>query len=308
MPRLDPTLDLVFRLMLTRRTMLLLDMLEGILARPIRALSLIDAEIPGELPHDKHVILDIRARLHDGSRVDVEMQRNPLPALTSRLAYYTARDYGDQLHLGDGYGLLTATTGIVWSVSPLFPSLDRLHCIFELRERHTGTRFSDQLAIHVLQLSVLAPHPTNRYDAKVARWARFFTARDDAERVELASEDPIMRIALETLDQLSEDPQTRRLAREREDAIVLYRMHLAASRAEGEAEGEAKGKAEGEAKGKAEGEAKGKAEVLIKLLGLRFGPLPESLRARVQSAAIDQLDAWTDRVLTAQTLEDALAP
>ena len=48
--------------------------------------------------------------------------------------------------------------------------------------------------------------------------------------------------------------------------------------------------------------------MLIKLLGLRFGPLPEPLRARVQSAAIDQLDAWTDRVLTAQTLDEVLAP
>jgi predicted transposase/invertase (TIGR01784 family) len=297
--RLDPKLDLVFRLLFTREPVLLVDMLEGILARPVRSLTILDREIPGELSSDKQIVLDVRARLDDGSRVDVEMQRRTLPALASRLVYYGTRDYSDQLHRGDDYHLLTPTTGIVWLVEPLFPSLSRLHSVFELRDRHTHLRFGDQLTIHVLQLSSLHSSPTTGYDAKVHRWARFLVARDDAEFDRLASEDPIMSIAKQTLEQLSLDPATRRLAREREDSLRLYRMHLAASRVEGETEGEAKGRAEGE--------AKGRAALLLKQLGLRFGHLGPATRERVEAASVEQLDGWAERVLTAETLDEALA-
>jgi predicted transposase YdaD len=74
-------------------------------------------------------------------------------------------------------------------------------------------------------------------------------------------------------------------------------------RAEGRAEGEAKGKAEGEAKGKAEG----KAELLLKLLTLRFGELPQAARARLAAADEQALMRFTERVLSASSLDEVLA-
>lgn len=67
------------------------------------------------------------------------------------------------------------------------------------------------------------------------------------------------------------------------------------------------GREEGKAEGKAEGVAEGRAEILIKLLGLRFGALPPGAEARIRSAGIDELDRLAARVLTAQTLEDVFA-
>lgn len=284
---LDPKLDVVFKLLLTHEPALLRDMLEGVLQRSIREVTILNPGILGELATDKGIVLDIRALLDDGSRANVEMQIRATPALPSRLVYYGARDYADQLGRGDGYHLLTPTAVIVWQVNPLFPSLDRLHSIFELRERHTNVSFGEQLAIHLLQLSALPASPSNGYDPRVERWARFLMARNDAELDRLASEDPIMALAKETLEKLSQDPDVRRLAREREDALELYEMDLVASRALGEALGEAK--------------------VLLKLLGLRFGPPSEATRARVEAAAIAQLDAWVERVLTAETLDEVFS-
>jgi hypothetical protein len=60
--------------------------------------------------------------------------------------------------------------------------------------------------------------------------------------------------------------------------------------------------------GKAEGKAEGRVEIILKLLALRFGLLTEAVQARVHSAQDAQLDAVTERVLTAQTLEEALCP
>jgi len=73
--------------------------------------------------------------------------------------------------------------------------------------------------------------------------------------------------------------------------------------AEGRAEGEAEGRAEGRAKGMAKGEAKGKADALLRLLGSRFGPVPEPYRLRIAAADLDGLDRLFDRALTATTLD-----
>jgi predicted transposase/invertase (TIGR01784 family) len=292
LPRLDPTNDLVFKLLLTRTQVLLVDMLEAILGRPIASLTILNPGILGELASDKQVVLDIRVKLHDGTRVDVEMQVRAGPTLPHRLVYYVARDYADQLHRGDDYVDLSPSIGVVWLLEPV-PNLPvRLHTLYELRERHTHERLTDQLAIHILQ--PLAPPSPDAfgYHPQVERWARFLTATSDAELDQLAAEDPIMTIAKDALDQLSQDPATHRLARERADAIKLYQIELAAYGRQA----------------RAEGEAKGEAKLLLKQLGLRFGPLSDAIRAQVAAASIDQLDTWAERILTATALDDVLAP
>jgi predicted transposase/invertase (TIGR01784 family) len=286
MRRLDPKIDFVFRQMLTRERALLGDMLEGVLGRPVGVPIIVDPGIPGEGKDDKEIELDVHAVLDDGTRADVEMQGKTPRTLPSRLVYYGTRDHTSQLHRGEDYGQLTPTAVVAWLVRPLFPELERLHSIFELRERHTNMLFSDHLSIHLLQLSkphVLSPSRSPLYDARVERWARFFNASDDAELDRLAAEDPIMNVATQTLDVLSQDPEVRRRALEREDDIKLYKLDLLGSRMEG------------------------RAEILLAQLRHRFGPLSEAIRARVGAATAIQLDRWAVQVLTANTLEDVLA-
>lgn len=113
-----------------------------------------------------------------------------------------------------------------------------------------------------------------------------------------------MSLAKDTLDALSQDPTTRRLAREREDALKLYQIDLATSKRLGLQEGLQEGLREGEA----EGIRKGKAELVLKLIGLRFGPPSEATHARIMAAPSEQLDGWAERLLTAATLDEVLAP
>jgi len=68
-------------------------------------------------------------------------------------------------------------------------------------------------------------------------------------------------------------------------------------------EGERRGEARGEARGEVKGEIKGEAKTLLKQLGLKFGSLPAWVEQRVNAADKEQLDAWVERVLTADTLE-----
>jgi hypothetical protein len=99
-------------------------------------------------------------------------------------------------------------------------------------------------------------------------------------------------IAKQSLERLAQDPAAHRLAREHADGIKLYEMDMASYRK----------------KVREEGVAEGQANLLIKQLELRFGPLAEAMCTRVRSASAELLDTWAERVLTAPTLDDVLAP
>jgi predicted transposase/invertase (TIGR01784 family) len=60
------------------------------------------------------------------------------------------------------------------------------------------------------------------------------------------------------------------------------------------------------AEGRAEGRVEGRVETLVQLLTLKFGPLPEAALTTVHDASTDQLQTWTARVLTADTLDQLL--
>ncbi len=66
--------------------------------------------------------------------------------------------------------------------------------------------------------------------------------------------------------------------------------------------------AQGRAEGKVEGRIEGRLEIVLKLLAVRFGPVTEATQTRLRGAQSAQLDAVAERVLSAQTLEQALAP
>ena len=66
-------------------------------------------------------------------------------------------------------------------------------------------------------------------------------------------------------------------------------------------------RAEGLSQGLSQGRILGQAEALLRQMTRRFGPLPESVVSRVRSAAPAELDEWTDRILTAPTLEAVFA-
>jgi hypothetical protein len=56
----------------------------------------------------------------------------------------------------------------------------------------------------------------------------------------------------------------------------------------------------------AEAEAKAKADMLLRQLGKKFGPVPETTAQRVRAAQASELDSWSERILDAQSLDEAL--
>jgi hypothetical protein len=62
------------------------------------------------------------------------------------------------------------------------------------------------------------------------------------------------------------------------------------------------------AQGRAEGALEGRAALVLRLLTRRFGALPPDAAERLGAASIDELDAIGERLLTAQSLDEALGP
>jgi hypothetical protein len=57
------------------------------------------------------------------------------------------------------------------------------------------------------------------------------------------------------------------------------------------------------AEGEARGEARGRAEALVQVLTVKFGSVPDSVSQTVHGAPSDQIQAWTARAVTAETLD-----
>ena len=68
-----------------------------------------------------------------------------------------------------------------------------------------------------------------------------------------------------------------------------------------------KGREEGRVEGREEGIGQGEARVLLRQLTLKFGPVSESVRSRVESADAETLLRWSEQVLSADRLEDVVA-
>jgi flagellar biosynthesis/type III secretory pathway protein FliH len=56
--------------------------------------------------------------------------------------------------------------------------------------------------------------------------------------------------------------------------------------------------------GRQEGRQEGEARVVLRLLRLKFGPLDTEIEERVHSADADRLLGWSERILTAESLQD----
>ena len=68
------------------------------------------------------------------------------------------------------------------------------------------------------------------------------------------------------------------------------------------------GRQEGHQEGRREGRREGECAVLLRLLRRRFGTAVNAdIEQRIATASIEQIDLWTERVLSAATLTDLLA-
>jgi hypothetical protein len=108
-----------------------------------------------------------------------------------------------------------------------------------------------------------------------------------------------MTTAKDTLEDLSSDPVTQRLARERETAVLMHR-HLINSSLE-------HGLSQGLEQGRAEGRAQEKAQSILEVFEARDIPVSAEHRERILACTdLATLSTWLKRAVTVASADELL--
>jgi flagellar biosynthesis/type III secretory pathway protein FliH len=110
---------------------------------------------------------------------------------------------------------------------------------------------------------------------------------------------PVLKQAKAALDRLSADDVARLQAEQREMALLTFEAGMAAAREEAEQKGRQEGRQEGR--------TAGTTEVLLRQLTIKFGPQARGVAERLTGASQTDLLRWSERVLSAETLDGVFA-
>ena len=131
--------------------------------------------------------------------------------------------------------------------------------------------------------------------AWLSAWVTFFEHAKDPEIMSQIDHPPVSE-ALSKLRKVSEDELNQLRAFARERALMDQNSLVNAARTEGFDDG------------RSEGLTEGGANLLIRLLGARFGALPADTIKRIRAGTTDDHDRWGERLLTAASLDEVFLP
>jgi predicted transposase/invertase (TIGR01784 family) len=110
-----------------------------------------------------------------------------------------------------------------------------MHSVFHITEDELGTRLSDHLELHFLELPKLKRYNESKEDELLVEWAEFLSVRNEMELMEMKSHELSEEIikAFEELEELSKDPAMREIALNREMALRDYIQRMRDAETEG---------------------------------------------------------------------------
>ena len=207
--------------------------------------------------HDKLGILDLRVKLDNKVYCNVEVQMNDEGNMTERMLYYWAKLYDGQIQSGSKYKDLEKTI----SVGILNFELDNLknlpgYCSKWKIIDENGRKviLTDLFELIIIELPKLAKCGIDEIKKdKLAQWMLFINDPESVEVKEIMEENRDIKQAVETLEEISDDKEMRRLAELREKAKLDEISWAYNAEQRGEARGRQEGLKEGEARGRQEG-------------------------------------------------------
>ncbi|TBL75722.1 Rpn family recombination-promoting nuclease/putative transposase [Paenibacillus thalictri] len=244
-------------------------------AQPLTEIILLNTYTDKDAPHDKQSILDIRGKTADGELINVEMQLFNKYETEKRTMFYWSKLYSGQLQESQPYKALKKCVTINILNYSILPN-EQYHNVFHLREDRTGIPLIDDLELHFLELPKLGDQAVPIEGGGLVNWLLFLKGVDKSHWEVLTMNEPVLKKAMNTLEFLSQDAETRRLyeARQKylhdEASLIDGAMTEGRNRGliEGRAEGLKEGKIEGRAEGLIEGKVAAKIEMARELLSL----------------------------------------
>ena len=260
--RLNPLNDILFCKVMGEKgsEIQLLGFLNSVLGRKgndkIASVDILENKaLSADLIGDKSSILDLRAILQGGTRLNIEVQLRNKRNMNKRSLFYWSKEFSKNLKSGHDYSELPS----VITINILnFEYLDtkNFHTVFHLHEdKEHSLILTDALEIHFLNMVKWRKTVNKSFkNDPLQRWLTWF---DKSSPVELIEEVVRMDSAILEAEKrqayLSADEDVIRAYEMREMALSDQVSMENYAREQGHAEGFAEGKAEGIVEGKAEG-------------------------------------------------------
>jgi predicted transposase/invertase (TIGR01784 family) len=169
---------------------------------------------------DKSVMLDVCAKMADGSRVNIEVQLSDnVQNMDKRSLFYWSRKYVEDIESGDDYvrryGVITINI-----LKKEFLSVNDIHTGFHFREdTYKECLLSEVLEMHFIDMVKFARLESNDRDIvnnRLYRWLTFFDKNTSAETVQkIIGMDSAIKKAHEKIMFVAQD----------NDLLHAYRMH-----------------------------------------------------------------------------------
>ena len=198
--------------------------------------------------NDKTGRLDIKIRLHDGRKIDVEMQNTYFDYYPKRSIFYCSKLIHEHFMSGFQYMQLKKCIAINVLNSP-FTLSRKVHSIYQIRETEEQTLLDELLEIHFLDLTKLKKDNLTSLE----KWLMFIKTDNKEERQMLSQGNPVMAKANNVMDIFYMDEQERK----RYEAAWEYESDRLSMISESERKGLERGKSLGLAEGKSLGLAEG---------------------------------------------------
>ncbi|MGL5085999.1 MAG: Rpn family recombination-promoting nuclease/putative transposase [Clostridium sp.] len=182
-------------------------------------IRLINTELNREFAEDRKGILDVRAKMNDGTEIDIEIQLSHTKYMAERTLYYWSKMYTNQIKSGDSYVKLKKCVTIN-IVDFTYTEVNKAYSKYNLTESETGYKLTDVMEIYFLELEKLRdPKIEIDEDDKVIQWMMFLEAKSKEVLEMLGEKNEAIKKATSILEVMSHDEDTRRAYEAREAAL-----------------------------------------------------------------------------------------
>ena len=145
--------------------------------------------------NDKTGRLDIKIRLNDGRKIDVEMQNSYFDYYPKRSIFYCSKLLHDHFISGLQYANLKKCIAIN-VLNSSFKLSRKVHSVYQIREREDQSLLDELLEIHFLDLTKLKKDNLTSLE----KWLMFIKTDSKEERYMLAQGNPVMTKANRVMD------------------------------------------------------------------------------------------------------------
>ena len=228
-PRLPLTDDYIFKRVFAfeGNESVLKDLLEAILRKDIKTVTIKNPEIIPYEREDKRGLLDIKAETDDGTILDIEMQMEDKKNAEERGTLYAGNLITGQLQVGDDYKKLKKSI-VIFITNYNFLKRNSYHSVgrmkFEdtLEEEYVDMGYSEEeqiaskyIEFHYIELPKYKNKNSSKF-TKLDQWMCVLTDRK-GEMMLAEKENKEIKKAMNTLDYISADPRER----ERHNSIIM---------------------------------------------------------------------------------------